>query len=118
MNRLDFICDHWIEDENAPRKSNSRMLMLNYREKEEPCIHLRGRGWRWVTLKCTYPKLAMDEDYELYLWAKIDFYSENGSQCFIELLAIPYERATATYLDYWNIIRNKNGTYSASYGVA
>jgi hypothetical protein len=32
--------------------------------------------------------------------------------------AVPYEKATATHLDYWNVIKNKNGTYSASYGVA
>lgn len=32
--------------------------------------------------------------------------------------AVPYERATATHLDYWNVIKNRNGTYSASYGVA
>jgi hypothetical protein len=30
---------------------------------------------------------------------------------------IPYEKATATHLDQWNVIKNKNGTYSASYGV-
>lgn len=33
------------------------------------------------------------------------------------MLAVPYEKATATYLDYWNVIKNKNGTYSASYGT-
>lgn len=32
-------------------------------------------------------------------------------------VAVPYERATATHLDYWNLIKNKNGTYTASYGV-
>lgn len=32
--------------------------------------------------------------------------------------AVPYERATASHLDYWNVIKNKNGTYSASYGAA
>jgi hypothetical protein len=29
---------------------------------------------------------------------------------------IPYEKATATHLDQWNVKKNKNGTYSASYG--
>lgn len=31
--------------------------------------------------------------------------------------ALPYEKTTATHLDYWKVIKNKNGTYSASYGV-
>ncbi len=30
---------------------------------------------------------------------------------------IPYEKATATHLDQWNVRKNKNGTYSAAYGV-
>ncbi|MFA9466382.1 MAG: hypothetical protein ACERKN_19135 [Velocimicrobium sp.] len=29
---------------------------------------------------------------------------------------VPYEKATATHLDQWNVIK-QNGTYSASYGV-
>lgn len=85
MNRLDFNCDHWMDGENAPPKSITRLLMPDFQEKDKPCIHLRGRGWRWVTLKCTYPKLVEDEDYELYFWAEFDFYAENGSRCFIEL---------------------------------
>lgn len=31
---------------------------------------------------------------------------------------VPYDKVTATHLDCWNIIKNKNGTYSASYGGA
>lgn len=31
---------------------------------------------------------------------------------------VPYEKATKTYLDYWNVIKNKNNKYSASYGAA
>nr|WP_294486995.1 hypothetical protein [uncultured Anaerosporobacter sp.] len=26
---------------------------------------------------------------------------------------IPYEKSTATHLDYWNVMKNKNDTYSA-----
>jgi hypothetical protein len=31
---------------------------------------------------------------------------------------VPYEKATETHLDQWNVIKKKNGTYSAAYGVA
>ena len=31
---------------------------------------------------------------------------------------VPYEKATATHLDIWNVIKRKNGTYSAVYGAA
>jgi|GEM_PF-2845791 hypothetical protein len=31
---------------------------------------------------------------------------------------IPYERDTATHLDIWNVIKNKNGTYCAAYAAA
>lgn len=30
---------------------------------------------------------------------------------------VPYEKATDTHLDQWNVIKKKNGTYTASYGV-
>ncbi len=30
---------------------------------------------------------------------------------------IPYEKATRTHLDQWNVNKNKNGTFSASYGA-
>ncbi len=31
---------------------------------------------------------------------------------------VPYEKATDTHLDQWNVKKNKKGKYSAEYGIA
>lgn len=55
----------------------------------------------------------------LFLQAKeIDIEIGDETTVYKITLFVPYERATATHLDQWNVIKKKNGTYSATYGVA
>jgi hypothetical protein len=44
---------------------------------------------------------------------------ENSGEARVYIITsfVPYEKATDTHLIQWNVIKKKNGTYSAAYGV-
>ncbi len=89
MKRLDFICEEWHPDENTLLRSATRLLLKDYSGAEQDCWHLRGRGWKWITLRHIYPKLTAGVEYELSFWGKIDYYDKStGAQCYIDLFEI------------------------------
>lgn len=54
----------------------------------------------------------------LFLQAKeIDVEFDDETIVYIVTSFVPYEKATATYLDQWNVVKKTNGTYYATYGV-
>lgn len=83
MERLEFLKENWYADEFAPLKSVTHRLLPDFRGEENECWHLRGRGFRWVTLRSNFKGLKKGEEYELYLWAKFDYYPGKGTRCFI-----------------------------------
>lgn len=83
MERLEFIKENWYADENVPPKSTTRLVLSDFRGEEKECWHLRGRGWRWVTLRSNFSGLKNGQAYVLSFWAKFDYYSGIGTRCFI-----------------------------------
>ena len=85
MERLEFIKENWFTEDDVSQKWATTMRLPDYRGEEKECWHLRGRGWRWVTLKSNYSDLKKDQEYVLTFWAKFDYYSGRGTKCFILL---------------------------------
>lgn len=84
MHRLDFSCDSWYVSMYAPDNPGTRMALPDFKNHEKECWHLRGRAWRWTSLRNVYPVLTAGEEYEISFWAKFDYYSGRSTICIIE----------------------------------
>jgi hypothetical protein len=85
MERLEYIKENWFVEDDVSQKWVTSIKLPDFRGDEKECWHLRGRGWRWLTLRSRYSGLQQGREYELSFWAKFDYYTQNSTKCFIIL---------------------------------
>jgi hypothetical protein len=85
MERLEFIKENWYVEDEESKQWATNMVLPDFRGEEKECWHLRGRGWKWLTLRNFYSELQQGQEYVISFWAKFDYYIHNSSKCFIIL---------------------------------
>ena len=85
MEGLEFIRENWSATDELSQTWIKNMQLPDFRGEMQECWHLRGRAWRWLILRTSFDHLQESKEYELSFWAEFDYYSNQGTRCFITL---------------------------------
>lgn len=79
MERLECKNENWYVNDEVSGKWVTKMMLPDFRGDTKECIHMRGKGWRWLILRCDYTGLKKGQEYEFAFWGKFDYYSGYGT---------------------------------------